>query len=68
MFELTTVLLIVKYIVAVAIVGVVWAFPAWLARQNKIDGIQMATVRFSSWAFGWTGIGWLVGLYWAMKK
>jgi len=68
MFEIATILPIIKYIVAVAIVLVIWAFPAWLARQNEIDGVQMVMVRYSSWVFGWTGIGWLMGLYWAVKK
>jgi len=59
---------IFQYALAGVIVWAVWMFPAWLARQNKIDGLQMAMVRWSSWLFGWTGVGWLMGLWWAVKK
>ncbi|MCL2339205.1 MAG: hypothetical protein FWC51_04625 [Proteobacteria bacterium] len=68
MFAPTHILIIIKYIVAVAIVFGVWMLPAWLARQNGADGLKMAMVRMSSWVFGWTGVGWLLGLYWAVKK
>ncbi|MCL2017898.1 MAG: hypothetical protein FWG80_03965 [Alphaproteobacteria bacterium] len=66
--EFKLAVLIIKYIFAIGIIWIIWMFPAWLARQNKIAGVQMAQVRFSSWVFGWTGIGWLMGLWWAVKK
>ncbi|MCL1786174.1 MAG: hypothetical protein FWG39_03440 [Alphaproteobacteria bacterium] len=62
------IILTVKYIMAGAIVWCAYMFPAWLARQNGIDGLNMAQVRIYSWLFGWTIVGWLVGLWWACKK
>jgi len=42
--------------------------PSWIARQTKKDKQQMGWVRIYSWLFGWTGIGWLIGLYIAIRK
>ena len=68
MFTLPHIFITLKYIIAIMIVIGVWMLPAWLARQNKAGDLKMAMVRMSSWAFGWTGVGWLLGLYWAVKK
>jgi hypothetical protein len=67
MFTLASTLLVIKYVIAAAVILVVWAFPAWVARQNKVEDAQMMMIRVSSWGFGWTGFGWLLGLYWAVK-
>lgn len=61
-------ILIAKYIFATAaVVGVILA-PAWLAAKNGKGKIDALRVRVASWVFGWTGIGWLLALFWAIKK
>ena len=61
-------ILIIKYIVAViALVAIILA-PAYLAAKNDKDKIIAMRVRVASWVFGWTGIGWLLALFWAVKK
>ena len=61
-------LLVLKYIIAIAIVVIVICAPAYLARQNKKSAYDMVLIRIASWLFSWTGIGWLWALYWAIKK
>ena len=61
-------ILIIKYIVAViALVAIILA-PAYLAAKNDKDKITAMRIRVASWVFGWTGIGWLLALFWAVKK
>ena len=61
-------ILIAKYIFATAaVVGVILA-PAWLAAKNGKGKIDALRVRVASWVFGWTGIGWLLALFWAIRK
>ena len=57
-----------KYVVSVLLLMGVMCTPVWIARQNKKSGIDMVVVRLGAWILGWTGIGWLVSLYWAAKK
>ena len=68
MFTVAHILNIAKYIAGVALVMAVILAPAWLARQNKKSGIDMAIVRLAGWTLGWTGLGWLVALFWGAKK
>ncbi len=68
MLTLDLLFLIVKYVFAIAIFIVLLGAPAWLARQNKKDKLQMGIVRVSSWLFGWTGVGWIYALYLAVRK
>ncbi len=42
--------------------------PAWFANQMKKNTQANGVVRCASWLFGWTGIGWIFGLWWAVKK
>jgi hypothetical protein len=42
--------------------------PAWLAAENGKGKFDAGLVRIASWLFGWTGVGWLFALYWAVKK
>ena len=60
------VLLIIKYAAAIAIV--IGMAPAYLARVSGRDKYNMLLVRIYSWLFGWTGIGWLIALFWGIKK
>ena len=61
-------ILIAKYALAtMAIAGVILA-PAWLAAKNGKDKFISLRVRVASWVFGWTGIGWLLALFWAIRK
>ncbi|MCL2537917.1 MAG: hypothetical protein FWE52_00325 [Alphaproteobacteria bacterium] len=62
------ILTIIKYIVAAAIIVGILMYPPWLARQNKVDNLKMGNVRFACWVFGWTIVGWFLGLYWAARK
>lgn len=62
------ILLIVKYILCIIIlIGIILA-PAWLARQNGKEKPDMHAVRLGSWVFGWSIIGWLWSLFWAIRK
>jgi hypothetical protein len=61
-------ILIIKYIVAViALVAIILA-PAYLAAKNDKSKADAMRIRVASWVFGWTGIGWLLALFWAVKK
>ena len=62
------ILLYSKYTLAITMIVVIALAPAWIARQTKKDKQQMGWVRIYSWLFGWTGIGWLIGLYIAIRK
>jgi hypothetical protein len=52
----------------VLIIVAIFFAPAWLARQNKKEKPAMHYVRFASWVFGWSIIGWLWSLFCATKK
>lgn len=61
-------ILIIKYIVAgLALCAVILA-PAYLAAKNDKGKAIAMRIRVASWVFGWTGIGWLLALFWAVKK
>jgi len=61
-------LLVGKYAICVLLLlGVILA-PSWIARQNGKGKPQMHAVRLGSWVFGWSIIGWLWALYWAVRK
>lgn len=60
--------MVLKYIAAITIVVAIILAPAWLARQTKKSKYDMLLIRLASWVFGWTGIGWLWALFWAIKK
>ena len=61
-------ILIVKYIVAAILLVCIMMAPAYLAAQNKKDKFVSMRIRVASWLFGWTGVGWLIALFWAIKK
>ena len=61
-------ILIIKYIVAAGLLVAIIMAPAYLAAQNKKDKIAAMRIRVASWVFGWTGIGWILALFWAIKK
>ena len=61
-------ILIIKYIVAVVTLVAIILAPAYLAAQNDKDKYMAKRIRVASWVFGWTGIGWLLALIWAVKK
>ncbi|MBO7559825.1 MAG: superinfection immunity protein [Alphaproteobacteria bacterium] len=61
-------ILIIKYIVAgLALVAIILA-PAYLAAKSEKPKTVAMRIRIASWVFGWTGIGWLLALFWAVKK
>ncbi len=61
-------ILIIKYVAATAVLVAIMLAPAYLAAQNKKGKIDAMRIRVASWVFGWTGIGWLLALFWAIKK
>ncbi|MBO4480828.1 MAG: superinfection immunity protein [Alphaproteobacteria bacterium] len=61
-------ILIAKYIAATIILACVILTPAYLAAKNGKDKFVAMRVRVASWVFGWTGVGWLLALFWAVKK
>ena len=63
-----TLVLILKYVLAVAIVAIIIMAPVWIAANNNKNGYKGMLVRLANWLVGWTGIGWLVALFWASKK
>ena len=60
--------LIIKYIVAVVTLGAIILAPAYLAAKSEKPKAVAMRIRVASWVFGWTGIGWLLALIWAVKK
>ncbi len=60
--------LFIKYIAATIVLGGIILAPAYLAAQTKKSKTDAMRIRIASWVFGWTGIGWLLALFWAIKK
>lgn len=68
MISISTLILLIKYILATSIlIGIVCA-PAWIARQTDKNKQKMFTVRLGSWLFGWSIIGWFYALIIGTKK
>ncbi|MBO4682997.1 MAG: superinfection immunity protein [Alphaproteobacteria bacterium] len=61
-------ILTVKYIVAAMVLVLIILAPAYLAAQTKKAKADAMRVRVASWLFGWTGVGWLLALIWAIRK
>ncbi|MCL2748988.1 MAG: superinfection immunity protein [Alphaproteobacteria bacterium] len=61
-------IIIAKYIFAILLITAILMAPAYLARQAKKGNVDMFIVRTSSWVLGWTGVGYLFALWWAVKK
>ena len=61
-------ILIIKYVAATIVLGSIILAPAYLAAKNGKGKIDAMRIRVASWVFGWTGIGWLLALIWAIKK
>jgi len=61
-------ILIIKYIVAIITLVAIILAPAYLAAKNDKGKADAMRIRIASWVFGWTGIGWLLALFWAVKK
>jgi hypothetical protein len=61
-------ILVLKYIVAAIALLLVILAPAYIAAQTKKGKADTMRIRVASWVFGWTGIGWLMALLWAIKK
>lgn len=68
MFSVLSILFVFKCLIGVVLVCGVILAPAYLAQINDKDKYDILLVRLSSWLLGWTGIGWLFALYWAVKK
>ncbi|MBO7509328.1 MAG: superinfection immunity protein [Alphaproteobacteria bacterium] len=61
-------ILTIKYIAAAGVLVIIMLAPAYLAAKNGKDKFMALRIRVASWVFGWTGIGWLLALFWAVKK
>jgi len=61
-------ILIIKYVAATIVLVSIILAPAYLAAKNGKGKIDAMRIRVASWVFGWTGIGWLLALFWAVKK
>ena len=61
-------ILITKYIVAAMVFACIILAPAYLAAKNGKGKVDAMRIRVASWIFGWTGIGWLLALFWAVRK
>jgi len=61
-------ILIIKYVMATVVLVTIILAPAYLATRNDKDKIKTMRIRVASWVFGWTGVGWLLALFWAVKK
>ena len=61
-------ILIIKYVAATIVLVSIILAPAYLAAQTKKGKADAMRIRVASWVFGWTGIGWLLALIWAIKK
>lgn len=57
-----------KYALAIFVIVTIILAPAWLARQTKKNKTMTVWIRIYSWLLGWTGIGWLVALFLAVRK
>lgn len=63
------VLIIAKYIAGAYLVALVVIAPLWIAQmKNPKDKPYTGIVRLGALVFGWTGIGWLIALFFATKK
>ena len=58
----------IKYVAAGLVLLAIIMAPAYLAAKNGKGKIEAMRIRVASWVFGWTGIGWLLALIWAVKK
>ncbi|MFA7188184.1 MAG: superinfection immunity protein [Alphaproteobacteria bacterium] len=58
----------IKYILAVLLIFAIMMAPAWFASQTKKGKVDNAIIRSASWLLGWTGVGWIFALFWAVKK
>lgn len=61
-------IIILKYIIAVALIAIIILAPAWMAAQTKKDKTDTTMIRIGSWVLGWTVIGWLWSLFRGSKK
>ena len=62
------IILVLKYIVAFAILACIVLTPAYMAAANGKSKLDLSITRFGSWLFGWSFIGWLFALFISAKK
>ena len=68
MINLADAIFYVKYALCILIIIGILMAPAYIARKNGKGKPDMHAVRIASWVFGWSVIGWLWSLYWAVRK
>ncbi|MCQ2562158.1 MAG: hypothetical protein MJ158_00865 [Alphaproteobacteria bacterium] len=62
------VILIIKYIISILIIIGIILTPTYLARITKKSKYDSMRVRFGSWIFCWSFVGWLFALILSGKK
>ncbi len=68
MISTNDILLIMKYIVAIAIFACIVLTPAYLAAANDKSKYDHMRTRMGSLMFGWSFIGWIFALFISAKK
>lgn len=68
MITTAEIILYIKYVLCILIAIGIFMAPAWVARQNGKGKPDMHAVRLGSWVFGWSIVGWLWSLFWAVRK
>ena len=62
------IILVLKYIVAFAILACIVLTPAYMAVANDKSKYDKMRARMGSWMFGWSFVGWLFALFISAKK
>lgn len=62
------ILLVIKYIALICVFICLLLAPAYLACANNSSNYNRMRVRFGSWMFGWSFVGWLFALFVSTKK
>ena len=58
----------IKYIVVIGVLLCIFFTPAYLAAANGKTTYKTFLVRFASWLFNWSFVGWFVALFMASSK
>jgi len=61
-------MLTLKWMVAICILALIISAPVLIAIKTGKDKTTACAVRVAALTLWWTGIGWLIALFWAAKK
>ena len=68
MITTANILLVLKYIIAICILCCIVITPIYVCAANECSKIKSARIRFGTFLFSWTFIGWFVSLFMSAKK